>query len=308
MDIQSFYEADTGTWTHLLADPASGAAAIIDPVWVFDPVSGLTDDGFIGQALAVAESRGYRIEWVLETHAHADHLSAAELVRARTGARVACGQGIRQVQRTFAPVFAMDGAEVDGSQFDRLLREGDILQLGGLEIRVIETPGHTADSISYCVGDAVFCGDTLFAPGYGSARCDFPGGSAGRLYDSIQRLHALPADTRIFLCHDYPKDGADPVCSVTVADSRSGNVHVHDGVSREAFVEMRESRDAKLGLPRLIIPSLQVNILAGREPEPEPNGVAYLRIPFNRPLNDLVNAHSRAQFGAERTHPAGDEE
>ena len=304
MDIQSFYEADTGTWTHLLADPGSGTAAVIDPVWVFDPVTGFADAGFIEQVLAAAERSGYRIEWVLETHAHADHLSAAEVLRARTGARVACSQGIREVQRTFAPVFAMDGAAPDGSQFDRLLREGDTLQLGELEIRVIETPGHTADSISYCVGDAVFCGDTLFAPGYGTARCDFPGGNAGRLYDSIQRLHALPADTRIFLCHDYPKDGADPVCEVTVADSRSNNVHAHEGVSRAAFVEMRESRDAELGLPRLIIPSLQVNILAGREPEPEPNGVSYLRIPFNRSLNDLVHASLRA----ERTHPAGDEE
>jgi len=288
MDIQSFYEPDTGTWTHLLADPAHGAAAIIDPVWVYDPVSGRADAGFIEQVLHAADARGYRVEWVLETHAHADHLTAADVVRRRTGARIACGRGICQVQQTFVPVFAMDGVATDGSQFDRLLAEGDIVQLGALEIRVLDTPGHTADSVSYLVGDAVFVGDTLFAPGYGTARCDFPGGDAGRLYDSIARLHALPDGTRIHLCHDYPKAGEDPVCTVSVVESRRNNVHVNQGTRREDFVTMRRDRDAQLGLPRLILPSLQVNVLAGAVPEPDPNGVSYLRTPFNRPLPELI--------------------
>ena len=290
MEIQSYYEPDTGSWTHLLADPDSGAAAVIDPVWVYDPVSGGADAGFIEQVLATADARGYRIEWVLETHAHADHLTAAGVVRRRTGARIACGCGIRQVQQTFAPVFAMAGVATDGSQFDRLLAEGDVIALGGLEIRVLETPGHTADSVSYRVADAVFVGDTLFAPGFGTARCDFPGGDAGRLYDSIVRLHALPDATRIHLCHDYPQAGEDPVCTVSVAESRRNNVHVNEGTRREDFVTMRRDRDAGLDLPRLILPSLQVNILAGDVPDPEPNGVRYLRTPFDRSLEELIHA------------------
>jgi glyoxylase-like metal-dependent hydrolase (beta-lactamase superfamily II) len=297
MDIQSFYEPESGTWTHLLADTATKAAAIIDPVWVYDPVSGRADDGFIGKVLDAASGRGYRIEWILETHAHADHLTAADVLKRRTGARIACSAGIRQVQRTFAPVFAMDGAATDGSQFDRLFVEGDTLTLGELEIRVIETPGHTGDSVSYLVGDAVFVGDTLFAPGYGTARCDFPGGDAGQLYDSIKRLHALPVDTRIFLCHDYPDKGAEPRCVTTVAESRRDNVHVSDRVERADFVEMRESRDAQLGLPRLILPSLQVNILAGGMPRPEANGVPYLRTPFNRSLPELIAAAKNSALG-----------
>jgi glyoxylase-like metal-dependent hydrolase (beta-lactamase superfamily II) len=299
MDIQSFYEPDTGTWTHLLADPARGAAAIIDPVWVYNPVSGQADDGFIEGVLDVAAARRYRIEWVLETHAHADHLTAADRVRRRTGARIACGRGIRQVQQTFAPVFAMDGMATDGSQFDRLLVEGDVVELGDLRIEVLETPGHTADSVSYRVGDAVFVGDTLFAPGFGTARCDFPGGDAGQLYDSIARLHALPDATRLHLCHDYPKAGDEPVCAVTVAESRRNNVHVHDGTSREDFVAMRRGRDAQLGLPRLILPSLQVNILAGAVPAAETNGVSYLRTPFNRPLPELIRA-ARQRSGEQK--------
>jgi len=256
--IESFYEPESGTWTHLLADVNSKIAAIIDPVWVYDPVSGLADSAFIETVLDAAKEAGCRVEWLLETHAHADHLTAADLVRGRTGARIACGRGICQVQETFAGVFNMTGVATDGSQFDRLLAEGDTLKVGGLEVRVIETPGHTADSVSYLVEDAVFVGDTLFAPAFGTARCDFPGGDAGRLYDSIARIHALPDDTRIFLCHDYPKAGQKPVCSVTVAESRRDNVHVGAGKSRESFVAMRRGRDAQLGLPRLILPSLQV--------------------------------------------------
>jgi len=291
--IESFHEPESGTWTHLLADVSSKIAAIIDPVWVYDPVSGQADSSFIETVLDAAEHEGCRVRWVLETHAHADHLTAADLVRRRTGARIACGRGIRQVQETFAAVFNMTGVATDGSQFDRLLAEGDTLKIGELEVRVIETPGHTADSVSYMVGDAVFVGDTLFAPAFGTARCDFPGGDAGRLYDSITRIHALPDDTRIFLCHDYPEAGQEPVCSVTVAESRRDNVHVGASKSRESFVAMRRGRDAQLGLPRLILPSLQVNILAGAAPVPDSNGVTYLRTPFNCDLSELVGAQAQ---------------
>ena len=288
MQIESFHEPESGTWTHLLADVDSGVAALIDPVWVYDPVSGMTDSRFIEAVLDAAAAAKCHIAWVLETHAHADHLTAADLVRRRTGAQIACSRGICEVQKTFARVFDMQSVPTDGSQFDRLLVEGDRLPLGHLEIRVIETPGHTADSISYLVEDAVFVGDTLFAPAYGTARCDFPGGDAARLFDSISRIHALPDDTRIYLCHDYPKPGKQPVCSVTVGESRRNNIHVGPGSSRERFVAMRRGRDTELALPKLILPSLQVNILAGAAPAPENNGVSYLRTPFNTPLAGLV--------------------
>lgn len=288
-DIRSFHESDSGTWTHLLADRASGAAAIIDPVWVYDPVSGMADTAFIDEVVAVAEREGYRIEWVLETHAHADHLTAADYLRRTRGAKIACGAGICEVQRIFAPVFGFRDAATDGRQFDRLLAEGDTLALGALSVHVLETPGHTNDSISYLVDGAVFVGDTLFAPGYGTARCDFPGGDAGRLFDSIARLHGLPDDTRIYLCHDYPKGGEEPVCSFTVGESRRTNVHLRDGTGREDFVAMRNERDARLGMPRLLLPSLQVNILAGAAPPPATNGITYLRTPFNRSLGELID-------------------
>jgi len=294
MQIKSFHEPESGTWTHLLADVSSRIAAVVDPVWVYDPVSGMTDSTFIDAILNAAADMGCRIDWVLETHAHADHLTAADLIRRRTGAGIACGRGIRQVQETFAAVFNMTGMATDGSQFDRLLVEGDTLPLGELTIRVIETPGHTADSISYLVEDAAFVGDTLFAPAHGTARCDFPGGDAAQLYDSIARIHALPDDTRIFLCHDYPKAGQEPVCSVTVLESRRDNVHVGAGTDKDGFVAMRRSRDSRLALPRLILPSLQVNILAGAAPEPEDNGVAYLRTPFNCDLAELLEAQAGA--------------
>ncbi|MBT8047661.1 MAG: MBL fold metallo-hydrolase [Xanthomonadales bacterium] len=288
MKIRSFYEPDSGTWTHLLADPAEKAAAIIDPVWVFDPVSGSTDRSFIDRVLAHADQEGYRVEWALETHAHADHLTAAELVRQQTGARLACGRGICAVQKNFARVFNMKQTPVDGSQFDRLLVEGDVIQLGRIEIKILETPGHTSDSITYLAGDAAFIGDTLFAPAYGTARCDFPGGDAGQLYDSIRKLYRLPGQTRLFLCHDYPAEGQPPAKEVSVAESRERNIHLQEDTTRTGFVSMRNERDSQLGLPRLILPSLQVNILAGAAPEPDSNGVTYLRTPFNRTIAELI--------------------
>jgi glyoxylase-like metal-dependent hydrolase (beta-lactamase superfamily II) len=288
MDITPFYEPDSGTWTYLLADPASGSAAVIDPVWTYDPVSGRADEAFAQAVLDTAERKGYRIEWLLETHAHADHLTASGWMRRRTGARMACGRGITTVQKNFARVFNFSELAVDGRVFDRLFDDRDILALGGLTIRVMATPGHTADGVTYRVGDAAFIGDTLFSPAYGTARCDFPGGDAGQLYDSIRALYELPKETRLFLCHDYPEEGTEPTCCVTVEESRRDNIHVAEHTSRDEFVAMRTARDSKLGLPRLILPSLQVNILGGEPPAPDDNGVSYLRIPFRQNLADLI--------------------
>ena len=288
MRIKSFHEPDSGTWTYLLLDPDTKAAAIIDPVLVFDPVSGLTDVSFIDEVLAAAQNENCRVEWVLETHAHADHLTAADLVRQKTGARIACSRGICGVQENFTPVFNMVDTPADGSQFDRLLDDGDVVELGGLEIRVMATPGHTADSVTYLVGDAAFIGDTLFAPAFGSARCDFPGGDAALLFDSVRTLYELPGQPRLFLCHDYPKDGKKPVRDVTVGESIKSNIHINEKTTKAEFVEMRTKRDAQLGLPRLILPSLQVNILAGAAPASDSNGVSYLRTPFNRKIADLL--------------------
>lgn len=288
MEITSFFEAESGTWTYLLADPVDRVAAIIDPVWVFDPVSGLADTGFVQQVLDCASKAGYRIEWVLETHAHADHLSAAAWIRKHSGARVACSRGICGVQKTFARVFNMKDLWTDGSAFDRLLDGGDEIGLGRLSIRVMDTPGHTGDSVTYVVENAAFIGDTLFSPVFGTARCDFPGGDAGQLYDSIQALYELPRDTRLFLCHDYPKAEQEPVRDITVEESRRNNIHLSAETSKEEFVAMRTRRDSQLGLPRLILPSLQVNILGGEAPGADDNGVSYLRIPFNRSIADLI--------------------
>jgi len=288
MEIKSFYEPDSGTWTHLLADPIEKIAAVIDPVWVFNPVSGMADTAFIDSVLAESQQKGYRLEWVLETHAHADHLTAADIIRQRTGAKIACSRGICGVQENFTRVFNMQDTPSDGSQFDRLLSDGDSLSVGQLKIQVMETPGHTGDSITYLVEDAAFIGDTLFAPAFGTARCDFPGGEASQLYESIKKLYQLPKATRLFLCHDYPKDGEEPVCMISIDESMKNNIHLKAETSRQEFVEMRTQRDSQLNLPRLILPSLQVNILAGGLPAGESNGVTYLRTPFNRPLAELL--------------------
>jgi len=292
MEIAPFYEPESGTWTYLLSDTRTGSSALIDPVWVYDPVSGTADSAFTDHILEHARQRGLTIEWVLETHAHADHLTAAGEVRRRTGARIACGKGICFVQETFARVFGIEEMAIDGRQFDRLLGEGDVIDLGDLEIRVIETPGHTSDSVTYLVGDAAFVGDTLFAPNYGTARCDFPGGDAGQLYDSICRIYGLGDDTRIYLCHDYPAAGEQPSCQISVAESRATNIHIRSESTRDKYVAMRKARDAQLGLPRLIMPSLQVNIRAGEAPAADDNGVIYLKTPFNRAIADLINTES----------------
>lgn len=288
MLIESFYEAESGTWTHLLADTDQQAAAIIDPVWVYDPVSGQASREFIDRVLKRAGELKCQLQWVLETHAHADHLSAGALIRRETGAKIGIGQGIRSVQENFRKVYDLPSLATDGRQFDRLFAEGDELQLGGLCVSVIETPGHTNDSVTYLVGNAAFIGDTLFTPDYGTARCDFPGGDAGMLYDSIQKIHALADDTVLYLCHDYPPEGGEAISHISIRKSRDRNVHVGRNTPREAYIEMRRARDAGLGLPRLIYPSIQVNIAAGEPPPPGNNGAQYLKIPFNTTIADLL--------------------
>lgn len=288
MEIVPFFEEQSCTWTYLVADSRSGDAAIIDPVWTYEPVSGRAGRAYTDRILDRARQRGWTVQWVLETHAHADHLSSGGLVREATGARLAIGQGIRAVQQTFRKVYNLPGLATDGSQFDRLLGEGDEIPLGGLTVRAMETPGHTSDSISYVVEDAAFIGDTLFAPDAGTARCDFPGGDAGRLFDSIQRIYALPGDTRLFLCHNYPSEGKDPMMMVTVEESRRSNIHIQENTSRDNYVSMRQRRDAKLSLPKLILPAIQVNVLGGRAPAAEDNGFSYLKIPFNTSLAEIL--------------------
>ncbi len=288
--ILPFYEPESGTWCYLIGDKESGRAAIIDPIWVYDPVSGHADTGFSEGILAEAASHGWQLDYVLETHVHADHLSSAGFIQSQTGARIGIGRGVRSVQGNFKRMFNLPGFSDDGSQFDLLFADGDSIQLGSQKIRVIDTPGHTSDSITYLVDDAAFIGDTLFAPEMGSARCDFPGGNAGQLYDSIQKLYALPSETRLFLCHDYPAEGAQPRSSVTVRESMQENIHIMETTLRDDYIQIRMTRDAGLGLPKLILPALQVNIRGGRAPETEENNAAYLKIPFNQSIADLLGS------------------
>lgn len=280
--VEPFFHEPTGTWSYVVGDPATGTAAVVDPVRDYDPKSGRTGTASIDVLIEHVRARGLKLEWILETHAHADHLSAAPQVRAALGGRLAIGEGIREVQRVFSGIYHLgDDFPVDGRQFDHLFADGETFTVGGIEARVIATPGHTDDSVSYLVGDALFVGDTMFMPDAGTARCDFPGGSARRLYASIHRLLELPGTTRMFVCHDYAPGGREVACETTVAAQREGNIHVHDGVTVEAFVEMRERRDATLGMPTLLLPAIQVNIRAGEFPEPETNGVRYLKIPVD---------------------------
>jgi len=276
--VQAFFDKATNTITYLVWDEASRAAALVDPVLDYNAAAGRISTTSAEALLAAIEERGLSLAWILETHAHADHLSAGHWLREKTGAPIAIGSGILKVQETFAPLF---GVEADGAAFDRLLEDGETLPLGELTVTALHTPGHTPACVSYLIGDAVFVGDTLFMPDFGSARCDFPGGSARTLYRSIRRLLDLPAQTRIFVGHDYlPKDGRkDFAWETTVEAERAGNVHVRDGVDEEAFVALREGRDAGLPVPALLLPALQVNIRAGALPPPDPSGRRFLRIP-----------------------------
>ena len=281
--VESFYDPPTATFSHVVYDREGGHAAIVDPVMDFDPASAHTTFDSAQRLLDFVAKQRLTVEWILETHAHADHLSAAAWLRDRTGAKVAIGRGICGVQAQFKTMFGLeDSFPVDGRQFDHLFADGDTFAIGDLSGRVIATPGHTADSLSYVIGDAVFIGDTMFAPDTGTARADFPGGDAATLYRSIRRLFELPGETRVFLCHDYPPDGREPRAQTTIAAQREHNVHLGGEVAEEAFVRMREARDARLPVPRLILPALQVNIRGGDLPPPEPNGVRYLRLPLNQ--------------------------
>jgi glyoxylase-like metal-dependent hydrolase (beta-lactamase superfamily II) len=280
-EVQSFFDEATSTVTHLVHDPATRAGAIIDPVLDFDPRSGKVSTRSADAVLAAAQEKGLRVEWILETHAHADHLTAAPYLKSKTAAKVGIGAHIRDVQRIFRPVFNLDDVSGDGSEFDHLFEDGERFRLGELELEVLHTPGHTPACISYRAGDAVFVGDTLFMPDYGTARADFPGGSATALYRSIQRLYALPEETRVFLCHDYPGPGrSEPAWETTIGAQRRHNVQAHGRVSEAEFVAMRNARDATLAAPNLLLPSIQVNIRAGKLPRPESNGTRYLKIPL----------------------------
>ena len=280
--VQTFFDKATSTATHLVSDPATRVAAVIDPVLDFEPKAARLSTGSADAVLAAVHEQGLTLAYVLETHAHADHLSAADYIRRETGAQVVIGAEITQVQKAFIPRFEADDVADDGRVFDRLLAEGDVLPLGSLDIGVLHTPGHTPACVTYMIGDAAFVGDTLFMPDYGTARCDFPGGDAGSLYRSIQRLLQLPDATRVFLCHDYKAPGRESYAwETTIGDQRQHNIHVHEGVGEAEFVALREARDKTLGMPRLILPSVQVNMRGGRFPQPEDNGVSYLKIPLN---------------------------
>lgn len=280
--IQHFYDEQTGSLSYVISDPDSKSAAIIDPVLGFSAVSGRTDKSGARKIIEYIQTEGLSLEWILETHAHADHLTAAQFLKSELGGQVGIGQGIRNVQEHFAKVFNMQAPfRADGHQFDRLFSDGDSFQIGSLDCRVLATPGHTDDSVTYLVEDAAFIGDSLFMCDYGTARCDFPGGDAGLLYDSIQKLFSLADETRLFMCHDYPPEGRDLRFECTVAEQKQANIHVGDGVSKCEFIDMRKKRDATLELPELILPAVQVNICAGHLPDTEDNQVAYIKIPLD---------------------------
>ena len=285
-DIEAFFDEATFTVTYLVSDPQSRHAAIVDPVRDYDHRSGKLSTVSADRVLDRVAERGLSVDWILETHAHADHLTAAPRLKARTGAKLVIGKHIRQVQKTFKKVFDAADVSEDGREFDRLVRDGERLAMGSLEIAVMHLPGHTPADVAYRIDDAVFVGDTIFMPDYGTARADFPGGDAAQLYRSIRRLLALPPETRLFMCHDYKAPGRDHYAwETTVADERARNIHVHDGVGEEAFVALRTRRDATLAAPVLLLPSLQVNIRAGNLPPPDANGICYLRIPLRETAN-----------------------
>lgn len=278
--IRAFFDEATNTVSYLVGDPATKKAAVIDPVLDYDHNSGEVDTRSVEAVLRAAQEDGYTIEWSLETHAHADHLSGSPFIKAKTGAKIGIGEHIKDVQRIFRPVFNATDLKTDGSDFDCLFSDGASFRIGSLMAEVIYVPGHTPADIAYKIDDAVFVGDTLFMPDYGTARADFPGGDARKLYRSIQRLLALPPQTRLFMCHDYKAPGRDTFAwETTVKEQRENNVHVKSGVTEDAFVALREARDAKLSAPRLLLPSIQVNIRAGHFPPAEANGVRYLMIP-----------------------------
>ncbi|WP_349742912.1 MBL fold metallo-hydrolase [Roseateles cavernae] len=280
--IQAFFDPQTWTVSYLVSDPLSRHAAVIDPVLDFDFKSGRTGTGSADKLLACVRDQGLTVDWILETHAHADHLSGARYLQSQVGGRIAIGENIRQVQATFKKLYNLERSFLpDGSQFDHLFKDGESFRIGTLEVTALLVPGHTPADMAYLIGDAVFVGDTLFMPDVGSARADFPGGDARQLYRSMRRILDLPPASRVFVCHDYPPEGRAPQWQTTVAAQRAGNIHMRDGIDEDSFVAMRRARDATLEVPTLILPSIQVNVRAGQLPPAEDNGVSYLRIPLN---------------------------
>lgn len=281
--VEAFFDSATYTYSYVVSDPNTGHCAVIDSVLDYDPASGRTSCNSAERLIAYVREQALTVEWLLETHVHADHLSAAQYLKRELGGQLAIGEQITVVQNTFGKLFNV-GSEfaTDGRQFDRLLKDGERFLVGGIEAHAIHTPGHTPACMTYLIGDAGFVGDTLFMPDYGTARCDFPGGDARKLFQSIQKLFELPDDTRLFMCHDYKAPGRDDYRNeTTIAEQRTHNVHVHEGTGEADFVAMRQARDATLGMPTLILPSVQVNMRAGNFPPAEGNGTCYLKIPLN---------------------------
>ena len=282
MHIEPFFDPVTGTVSYVLADTDAGQAAVIDPVLDFEPKSGTLTSASSDRIIEYVRRQGWQVQWILETHAHADHLSGAQHIRHHLGGKVAIGAHIRAVQQLFRSVFHFERSFLpDGSQFDHLFEDGETFHVGGLELTALHVPGHTPADMAYRVADDVFVGDTLFMPDVGTARADFPGGDAATLYRSIQRLLALPAHTRLHMCHDCPPENRAPAWVSTVAEQRSGNIHVHEGVTEAAFVQMRTARDATLAMPTLILPSVQVNVRAGKLPPAQDDGRTYIQLPIN---------------------------
>ncbi len=280
--VRGFFDEATFTITYVVSDPDTRRAVIVDPVLDFDPASGRTSTSSADEVITYVKANDLGVDWILETHVHADHLTGAPYLRDQVGGKTAIGDNVTTVQDTFKGVFNLKDLATDGSQFDHLLADGDTFAVGNIEGRVIATPGHTPACVTYLIGDAAFVGDTLFMPDFGSARTDFPGGDATQLYESIRKILSLPDDTRLFMCHDYKAPGRDEYAwETSVAEQRESNIHINDSVSKEAFVEFREGRDAQLGMPKLILPSLQINLRAGGLPEPEDNDIRYLKLPLD---------------------------
>jgi glyoxylase-like metal-dependent hydrolase (beta-lactamase superfamily II) len=281
-EVTAFLDEVTNTLTYVVADPETGQCAVIDPVLDYDLIAGRTSTTAVDAVIEFIEANKLSLDLVLETHVHADHLSGAPVLKQRLQARTAIGDHITAIQEVFTGIFNLDDVATDGSQFDLLLADGDEFPVGNIRGKVMHTPGHTPACVTYVIGDAVFVGDTLFMPDFGTARCDFPGGDAAALYDSIQKIFELPNDTRLFMCHDYKAAGRDEFAwETSVAEQRKDNIHIHDGISKQEFIDFRTGRDSQLGMPKLIIPSIQVNIRAGDMPDPEGNGASYLKVPLD---------------------------
>jgi glyoxylase-like metal-dependent hydrolase (beta-lactamase superfamily II) len=279
--VKAFFDQQTWTYTYVVYESEGSACIVIDSVLNYDPKSGRTKTESADEVIAFIQKHQLKLEWILETHAHADHLTAAPYIQEKLGGKIAIGDHITTVQGVFKGVFNLDDLEVDGSQFDVLIKEGESIAFGNLSFKALYVPGHTPACMAYEIGDSIFVGDTLFMPDVGTARCDFPGGSASHLYRSIQSILKYPPNTKLYMCHDYPPNGRAPEYQSTVADQKEANIHVHDGITEAQFVAMRTKRDAGLEMPVLILPSIQVNIRAGHMPKAEGNGTAYLKIPLN---------------------------